>query len=137
MPAARGRMSALAILGVPMGSGEHQRSGGTGSDSREGRPEMPHPVHPPALRGAVMPKDLHAESSPRPGCPRPENPSPLPNYRASTIMTRYRGLKDKRKPNKPCREELAPFLSDSSEMLSGKRSRPHSTPNRPRNFRVQ
>lgn len=56
VPTVRDRMGALAILGVPMGSREHHGSGGTGSDSREGRPEVPHLMYLPALQGTIMPK---------------------------------------------------------------------------------
>lgn len=136
VPAVRGRMGALAILGVPVGSGEHHGSGGTGSDSREQRPEVPHLMYLPVLRGTIMPKGPTGRTGPWAGYSRPENPSPLPNYETSTIMTRYQRLKDKRKPNKPCSKGAFSSFSDSSELLSGKRSRPYSTLSRPQNFGV-
>lgn len=67
VPAIRGRVGALAILGVPMGSGAHHGSGGTGSDSREGRPEVPHLIYLLALQGTIMPKGPTARTGSRAG----------------------------------------------------------------------
>lgn len=49
--AAKVRMGALAILGVPKGPGEHQRSRGTASDGGKGDQSAPASA-PPALPSA-------------------------------------------------------------------------------------
>lgn len=128
---ARDRMSTLAILGVPVGSGKHQRPGGGGSDNRKGKPECPtQSTSQPCLLlqqklgGTVIPKGPTWRTGSWVGSPKPEDTFPLPNYGTSTIMTRY--LRSKGAPFPP---------SDSSELFSGKRSRPHCTLTRPRNFR--